>query len=400
MINLDHLYNKDAAADFFGKNHFVDKKLHFQIIERGTLLPHKEVFVNGRWTWGFGGIVDRKGEFIKNSFVHYGVGGAYTPTEEIQRSPQTVVYLGMFFDVWGHVLTDNLRRLWFLKSEIFNRYFKNCMLVYLPWGGVLSLDHPQQRDFRRLLEILEVDVNRLVPIYHPVQFANIIMPDESFFTKGDTMFFTNEYRETIDQIRHFALKNQTPTSSKKIYFFYGAKQIGEERMAEYFKSKGYEIITHAQRSDVDEELNILINAENFASPEGSCAHNSVFLRDGTETILIPRSANAFTGYQQAIDQVHPSNANYVDSSLSVFNEGHDLFCFIISKQLKEFFGEEFTGYTDDDFKIFLTYIRYAMSIGRKINNKEATGYGATFADFMTQLSQRKDLLQAYGVNLT
>ena len=135
MINLDHLYNKDAVADFFGKNYFVDKKLHFQIIERGTLLPHKEVFVNGRWTWGFGGIVDRKGEFIKNSFVHYGVGGAYTPTEEIQRSPQTVVYLGMFFDVWGHVLTDNLRRLWFLKSEIFNRYFKNCMLVYLPWGG-------------------------------------------------------------------------------------------------------------------------------------------------------------------------------------------------------------------------------------------------------------------------
>ena len=135
VINLDHLYNKDAVADFFGKNHFLDKKLHFQIIERGTLLPHRELIINGKWTWGVGGIVDRKGEFIKSSFVHYGIGGAYTPSEEIQRSPATVIYLGMFFDVWGHVLTDNLRRLWFLKSEIFNRYFKNCMLVYLHRGG-------------------------------------------------------------------------------------------------------------------------------------------------------------------------------------------------------------------------------------------------------------------------
>ena len=402
MINLDHLYNKDAAVDFFSKNHFVDKKLHFRIIERGTLLPHKEVFVNGRWTWGFGGIVDSKGKFIKSSSVYSGLGGAYTPTEEIQRSPATVIYLGLFFHVWGHVITDNIRRLWFLKSEIFNRDFKNCMLVYLPWRGALSLDHPQQRGFRRLLEILEIDVNRLVPIYHPVQFENIIMPDESFFaTKRDMneKNFTAEYCETIDQIRHFALKNQTPTSSKKIYFFYGAKQIGEERIAEYFKSKGY-VIIRPEKLTLDEQLNILINAESFASTIGSCAMNSLFLRDGTEAILIPRSANAFTGFQTAVNQVNQLNANYVDSTLSVFNQRHDLFCFIISKQLKEFFGEEFTGYTDDDFKIFLTYIRYAMSIGRKINNKEVTGYGATLADFMVQLSQRKDLLDAYGINLT
>lgn len=403
MINIDYLYNKDAAADFFGKNHFVDKKLHFRIIERGTLLPHKEVFVNGRWTWGFGGIVDRKGEFVKSSFVYSGTGGAYTPSEEIQRSPATVIYLGLFYHVWGHTLTDNLRRLCFLKSEIFNSYFKNCMIVYLPWGGVLSLDHPQQKGFRRLLEILEVDVNRLQPIYHSVQFENIIMPDESFFAtekNKNEKNFTAEYRETIDWIRHFALKNQTPTSSKKVYFFYGRNQIGEERMAEYFKSKGYEIITNAQRSNVDEELNILINAESFASTIGSCAHNSVFLRDGIETIFIPRSGNAFTGFQTAINQVNQLNANYVDSTMSVFNDRHDLFCFIISKQLKEFFGEKFTGYVDDDFKIFLKYVMYSVSIGRKINTKEVARYGAAFADFMAQLNQRKDLLQAYGATIS
>ena len=135
MINLDYLYNKDAAKDHFGKNHFVDNKLHFKIIERGTILPHKHIYVNGKWTWGFGGIVDSKNNFVKSSFVGSDGGAAYTPLEEVQRSPATVIYLGLFYPVWGHVLTDNLRLLWFLTSDVFKNYFKDCSLVYCSWGG-------------------------------------------------------------------------------------------------------------------------------------------------------------------------------------------------------------------------------------------------------------------------
>ena len=109
------------------------------------------------------------------------------------------------------------------------------------------------------------------------------MPDESFFVENGEKIFTNEYRETIDRVKNFALKNQTP-SAKKIYFFYGRKQIGEERLAEYFRSKGYEFIS-PERLTLDEQLNILINAESFASTLGSCSHNSIFLREGTEVIL-------------------------------------------------------------------------------------------------------------------
>ena len=48
VTNLDYLYNKAAAAqDVFNKNRFIDKKLHFRIIEHGTILPHKHMYVNG-----------------------------------------------------------------------------------------------------------------------------------------------------------------------------------------------------------------------------------------------------------------------------------------------------------------------------------------------------------------
>lgn len=79
MTNLDYLYNPAAAKEILNKNYFVDKKLGFQVIERGMILPHKDVMVNGKWTWGKGGIIDGKGEFIRSSFVRTGLGGSYTP---------------------------------------------------------------------------------------------------------------------------------------------------------------------------------------------------------------------------------------------------------------------------------------------------------------------------------
>ena len=399
MINIDYLYNQDVAKKLFHKKYFVDRKLHFKIIERGTILPHKHMYINGQWTWGFGGIVDSKNEFVKSSFVRYGAGAAYTPTNEVKYIPTSVVYLELFIPNWGHNITDNFRRLWFLKSEVFREYFKNCPIVYVPWGGTISIVY--QKNFRRLLEILEIDVNKLLPITRPIKFENIILPDESYFFEPTIIntFFTNEYRETIDRIRDFAQKNQTPTSSKKIYYFYGSKQVGEERLAEYFRSKGYEIIS-PEKLTLDEQLNLLINAESFASTLGSCAHNSVFLRDGTETIFIPRAANRFTvGRQDLIDQLRNLNANYIDSSLSIFETINGPYCYIISEQLKKFFGDEFKGYSEDDFKVFITYMKSCMSRGFKQNEGALKYYGEVFQNFLGQLRQREDLLKAYGINL-
>ena len=165
MTNIEYLYNKDDAQKIFAKNYFVDKKLHFQIIERGTILPHKHMYVNGQWTWGFGGIVDSKNKFVKSSFVGNDGGEAYTPTEEIRYSPATVIYLGLFYPVWGHVLTDDIRCLWFLKSDVFNRYFKNCLLVYGEWGGVFLWNASKiLKDCWRFLRLILIDFNRFITL--------------------------------------------------------------------------------------------------------------------------------------------------------------------------------------------------------------------------------------------
>ena len=395
MTNLDYLYNKEAAKRAFVENYFVGKKMSFQTIENGMILPHKDVIVDGVWTWGSGGVVDSAGVFIAGSSVKSDVGKNYTPPpDEIHYQHETVIYIGLFYHAWGHFITDSIRRLWFLKSEYVRNEFKTCPIVYLTWLG-RKIDFSTQ-NFRRLLEILEVDIDKFQLIEKPTRFDKIILPDESFYVDHGKRF-TNEYRETIEQIRHFALKNRTPIPNRKIYYLHAMRtQVGEERLADYFHSKGYEII-RPERLNVDEQLNLLINCESFVSTVGSTSHNSIFLRDNTEAIYIPRYINRFTEYQLTIDQVHPLNIFYVDSTLSICATWTDFSCYIISEQIKRFFGDKFYGYEEDDFKAFLQYVKDSINRGSGISLGIKNAYGTTFADFFEQLSRRKDLMASYDM---
>ena len=80
MVNIDYLYNPDAARKSFKDNYFVDKKLGFRIINHGTILPYKDRDANGQVIFGgLGGVFNEDGEFIRESHIHFGTGGAYTP---------------------------------------------------------------------------------------------------------------------------------------------------------------------------------------------------------------------------------------------------------------------------------------------------------------------------------
>ena len=259
--------------------------------------------------------------------------------------------------------------------------------------------HP---NFYRLLNILGVDFKKFIPITEITQFKNIILPDESFFTfEGKPRFFTSEYVEMIDQIRNFAMKNQKSIPFKKVYFFHGQKQIGENRLANYFQSKGYAII-QPEKLTFEDQLNVLINCESFASTVGSCSHNLIFLKDHSEVILIPR-AQYLTGYQTALDQLHDLNINYIDSSLSllVFEKpwGGPFF-YYISDRLKNFFGDKSTEkFNEEDFKTFAEYILLAFQMKRPFNQEAFKYYGDIAKEFMDQLKNQKELLSSYGIKI-
>ena len=328
--------------------------------------------------------------------------------ENLKKSDETVIYLGMFYVIWGHMITDNMKRLWFLKSDVYKNYFKNCKLIYVQYDGFEFETSIVHFHFAKILEILGIDYKNIYPVKEATTYKNLILPDESFYyipEKGK--YFTNEYVETIDIIRHHFLKyygtlNHTSLPFKKVYFFHGMReQIGEERLAAYFQSKGY-VIINPYKFSFEEELAILINCESFATPIGSTAHNSIFLRDNTEVILIPRG-NYLTDYQEALNQVHDLRINYIDSTLSIFSKGWDIaFYYFVSNNLKRYFGDEVDEehqFNNEDFKTFIIYLKNSLSKGLQLDQKAMEYYGGTARNFLNQLKKQEILLKEAGITM-
>lgn len=401
MVSFDNLYDKEYYGERLKVNRHYDKKLYFKIIENGTVLPYIPPIIDNSIFGGFGGIVDNKGKYFKSSFVSCKYGeGAYTPTDEVKFVDETVIYLGMFVGVWGHSITDNLKHVWFLQSDAYKNSFKDCRIVYNPWkiptvgGGTWCGISPS---LLNLFKILEIDADKWTPITEATKFKNIIFPDESFFSNdNDENFFTNEYLETIDRIRNFAQKNFTELSQKKFYFNHGRGHLGEERLAEYFKAKGYEVV-RPETLPIEEQVNLLANCTDFASTVGSCALNMIFTRDNTNVILIPRYTAA-EDYSYPLSQIHGMNVKYIDSAVSLFQkDSFGPFCYIISKQLKKFFGDEADEYSEDDLTTFLQYVKFSISQGFKENLKLKKYYSKILAEIYSQLAQRKDLAEKFGI---
>ena len=109
------------------------------------------------------------------------------------------------------------------------------------------------------MNILGINIETCYPITSPTKFKNIILPDESYFNDEleSTRYFTCEYQETIERIRNFTKKIFSPLPQKKFYFFHGRNQIGEERLANYFKSKGYAIV-QPEKLPLEVQLRLLV----------------------------------------------------------------------------------------------------------------------------------------------
>lgn len=331
-----------------------EKNMSYSSLCDAVILPFK---VSDGITYG--GVLTQQGEFLENTSVHtkFGIGYPVSKSEcEIDRA----IYLGMFMNVWGHCLTDNLQRIWFLKTKMYLDSYQDYPLIYIPMSEKYS------ESFIRLLEILGVDWNRLIPITEVTMVKTLIIPDECFYTlDGRLRYFTQEYVNMINSVRSYAIQNKKELPSSKYYFTYSnfgsGKNIGEEKLEKFFAKQGYQIIA-PERYSLDEQLNILINCTSFASTAGSCGHNMIFLPDGAEVILIPRAVY-LTGYQLALDELRKVNIHYIDSSYSIF--AHPVspwwgpFYFYVSKQLMNYFEVpeqqryEFSNRCFDDFKKYV-----------------------------------------------
>lgn len=359
---------------------FVKKTLSFRTL--------KNCVIAGQ---SFGGVFDEKGEFIDGTGLHAGDKRAVVFDEKKVKvkSDGKVIYLGTFIGVWGHVITDCISRIWFLKK--LRKDFPDHKLCYLSCNGFTF-----NGNVKRVYEHLGVNVDELQPVTEWTEYSEIIIPDRCFdSTDGKDRFFTQEYVDLIDEIKSHAVTDNK-LNYKKVFLTYANfkkwKTHGEKKLEKFFKEQGFTIIA-PEKYTFDEQLSIYQNCECLASTIGSCAHNSVFMKKGASLILIPRG-NYVTEYQSTLNHVNDLNVTYVDSSLSVFASKQDPwvgpYYYYVSENLLRLFGYDksyYKNYVKYNFKDFKRYTLSALYHGTITNHQPCDTYEKILTEYLKQLKE-------------
>lgn len=201
MVNTDYLYDHTFFEKYFSKDHY-DKTSKLSYKEYYNSYIVNSYMENGHYV---GGVYTESLDFVDGTAIRRGIGEVNDKSRIVTGSTEddTVIYIGMLVNVWGHHLTDNIKRLWFFDSDEYKSKYSGCKLVYVSAEGQTSYkDMPL--NMRKLLSILGIDENNITPVTDITKFKKIIVPDESFYNdKDETRFFTKEYKDTVNKIRQY-----------------------------------------------------------------------------------------------------------------------------------------------------------------------------------------------------
>lgn len=301
---MDNITRKEAAV-----HRFLDKNLTYQGFDNAFVLPSKDLWKEGKC---FGGVVTKEGDFVESSAWHEGKRCdkyEFNEADAIRRD-ETAIYMGFYNPCWGHAITDNLKKLWFLKTDKCKDLLsQGAKLIYLTIDNQLMPLY-----IYRLFALAGVDLTEFELITDLSLFARIVVPDNSFIADNGQRFFTQPYVDTIAKIKANAIC-QNKVYPEKVYFtrtqLKSNRDIGEKSIEKVFRKKGFTVIAPEQHS-VDEQIQMLMHCKSFAATEGSISHNAVFCEPGADVVIV-RKCNDVNKYQMAVNEVADVNVTYIDA---------------------------------------------------------------------------------------
>lgn len=248
MINLHFRYESIRHKNLETLDYFSNKEVSFCVFEDMFLIPKT---IKGK----SGGIYNRNGELVTETSINKEYGCPRVDMTKIgnfESFSAPCVYLGVYESCWGHFITDCLKKVWFLKSDLFNQ-FKDYSLIFLSEkSSELGVNQ------KRLLELLGIDVSRIKIVTKNTLVNKIIIPDSCFFyDENSVMHYTKEYVDLIETVKSkFAYDGNK--KYEKIYYSYSRynknrgyrKTFGEQKLDYFFEKQGY-LIVHPEDYSLD-----------------------------------------------------------------------------------------------------------------------------------------------------
>lgn len=370
MIDVRYRYETSQHEELLTKSFRVQDKCNYKVYNNIYAIPKTQKGTAG-------GLYDENGNLIHETSLNKDSGCMCVDLksrEEYEELSFPCIYLGVYENTWGHFITDCLKKIWIIVNDKENQFQDYKLIFVSKKASALGNNH------RRLLELLGVNVSNINLITKDTLVKQIIVPDSCFFYSEESLgipfstfiHYSDEYADIINKLK----QQYTDTgdgSYEKIYYSYSRykkhkryrKTFGEEKLDKFFKDQGYRIV-HPEDYSLDEQLQMLANCKYYASTEGSVSHNSVFLNDGCQIIIIPRGPY-FSGYQQCIDTIGNHDIYYIDASLSALTSKSGPWSgpnyYYVSEELMSFFGlseEEKQKYRKNNFCDMNAYLKYCL----------------------------------------
>ncbi len=241
---------------------------------------------------------------------------------DIEYCDEDVLYIGFLRGHWGHFIVDSSIRMWALQPEI--RCGKKILVSI---EGLQDL-------YKRLFEFWNINDSDVIILSDNKQYKSIYVPDISYYANH---YITQDFLQPFKYISskvsmdlpiyeniylsrlHFCEKN-------------AKKELGERAFQDTFEKNGYKVL-YPEELDLKEQIWYYKNCKSIVATVGTIAHNVVWMKPGTELILLRRYPME-KGHQEAIDMVNDINCINLDVYAPKSSKAKSLM--ILNKEFMDF----------------------------------------------------------------
>ncbi|MDR0423310.1 MAG: glycosyltransferase family 61 protein, partial [Rickettsiales bacterium] len=283
---------------------------------------------------------------------------------------EEVVYLGTKSWGHGHYIISFFNRLYFMLNE----KYKNKKVVFNCCSSFKGSE-----EYFDLINVFGIPNEQIIKVKEgcALQFKKVIIPEptnchirQPHFTHQYFSKCFHRITENIQSDYHYDKIYLTRIRQKENGVVAGKHLFGEKKIENIFRKNGFEIICPDEHS-VLEQVKMYKNCKTLASISGSAGHNNVFMRDGTNNIVIAR--NSWLRIQAKIDEIKNINSVFIlNAGIAENINGmkDDGACFMyINENFKQFLDDNNFVYTLDDLTLSLDeYVEFYGCYTKHNNN--------------------------------
>lgn len=175
--NLQYISSKmrNILKPAVENSHFSNRQLGKRVFENASIIPFY------KWRECIGGVMDADGNMVADSRNAEWEELNAPEDDSVNIVHKKAIFIGMLIGGFGHTFTDNLRKIWFLKSEIGEKLLKeeDIDVVY-----ITDLNQSLPTYAKQILEYAGLNISECKHIQEKTQYDVIYLPDNSFYAES------------------------------------------------------------------------------------------------------------------------------------------------------------------------------------------------------------------------